>query len=123
MKKEKIEEALKTLKKEESLFLSEVKAYVQDLSIPLNDRWEVFCMVGESKIIPSNKYLFEPKGLNWDKLDFFEDFYLDRYQQYYANHILEQAVEDKLFVDEEKDVALFKESWIEEFVFSATLDW
>lgn len=100
-----------------------IKEYVQDKSIDLNDRWEVFCKAGNLGLIGINNTYFEPNGLNWDKLTLYDNFHIEKYKQYKVDNMLEQAFEDGLFEDEEFDILKFKESCMQEFIFEAINYW
>lgn len=101
-----------------------VKEYVQDKSIDINDRWEIFCKAGELGLIGINQFYFIPDGLrDKDNISLFDTFYYEKYQRYKVTDMLISALEDGLFEDEEFDILKFKESCMQKFIYEATNDW
>lgn len=101
-----------------------VKEYVQDKSIDINDRWEIFCKAGELGLIGINQFYFIPDGLeDKENISLFDTFYYEKYQQYKVTDMLTLALEHGLFEDEEFDILKFKESCMQKFVYEATNDW
>lgn len=112
--KESLEKTLAQLTHNLAEYVSRVKAYVQDKSNPLDDRWELFRKVGEVGILPkAYTYDIEDKLQGFSsEISWYDDFYMDYGHRKSAQDLLE-AVLDKDVVIEE-----FQESILDLFVYT-----
>jgi hypothetical protein len=105
--KEKIEKFLK-LKKD---LTSELKKWVKDKSIPLEERWDVFV---DSELWENDCYIIHSDVLDLDRC--YSN--MDRHETINVEWILEY------FSDEPKEkLDKFKEEILENFIYSFTYDW
>jgi len=114
--KEKIEifnEEKKSLKKE-------VKGYVKDKKIPLEERWNVFIL---SELGDHSSYYEEPKGINWNKYTLYDDFHTDKYAVLKVDDMLETAIENDIIKQGSKEEIDFKEYFLSKFIYSFENDW
>lgn len=109
--KEKIENFLK-LKEE---LKKELKEYVKDKKIPLEERWELFV---KSKLGNHSRYYYEFEGIDWNRYTLYDDFYTDKYAQITVDAMLETARELEDF-----DEIAFKKDVLNKFIYSFENDW
>lgn len=95
-----------------------VKDYVQDKTIPLEKRWEVFIT---SELGNHEGIYHNPDGINWNKNTLCDDFYMSRYEIITAVSFVEVAQDNS----EEKgyDINAVKEYFLNEFLWSFENDW
>lgn len=98
-----------------------VKKYVQDKSIDLNDRWEIFCKAGNLGLLGTHTYYFHPKGVEfkWNREYLEVVFYIRKHEGYDVIQLLADIKEKDLLTSEEE----YKESCMQEFVFEAINNW
>ncbi|MCP4255000.1 MAG: hypothetical protein GY775_16660 [Candidatus Scalindua sp.] len=98
-----------------------VKEYVQDKTIDLENRWEVFCRAGNLGLIGTNTMFFHPKGVtfNWGAGTLEDLFHIRIGQGYDVVQLLKDCQEGNLI----SSVIEYKESCMQEFIFEAINDW
>lgn len=98
---------------------NDLKIYVQDKSLPLSDRWEIFCLAGNKGLLPHDGWI-----------RYFTSIDLESYIQDYQRHetvSLQWMVE--FLEDENKNdnrnhpIEEFKEEILDKFIWSFELDW
>jgi len=101
--------------------IEEMKLWCVDKSIPLEERWKVFI---ESDLAPIDRWYHHPDGVDWDKVELYNDFYCDRYQTMEASSFVElcqDKINDK--EDFECDLDKVKEYFLSEFISGFIHDW
>jgi len=99
---------------------NDLKVYVQDKSLPLSDRWEIFCLAGNEDLVPTSGWIEYYNSVD------IEQYLADR-QRYstvyleYAIEFFEERDDDKRMEDEE--INTFKEEILNKFIWSFELDW
>jgi hypothetical protein len=112
-------EDLKKFSINKKLLSTSVKEYVQDVSINLENRWEIFCKAGKLGLIETEYYCFYPNGIDWNSVSLYDDFYIDKYQTYDVLDILERGIDDNIDINQIE----YKESCMQEFIFKAINEW
>lgn len=93
---------------------NDLKTYVQDKSLPLSDRWEIFCLA--ANIIPKEGSIVEFKYMKINKL--FTNY--SRYEEIDLLNLVDYIeYEDKTL----EDVDSLKEEILDKFIGSFKLDW
>lgn len=100
----------------------ELREYVKDKNIPLDQRWDLFIY---SELGTHHKYIIHPDGLDEDK--YFDTIDFDRGTIIIVEDFLENIKildvedpeEDKILEDE----VVFKEWCLDKFIKSFTFDW
>lgn len=101
-------EKINKLLAEKEILLNELKEWVKDKSIPLEERWNAFITVGE--LIKPDGYYWDFKSLNED--DFHAD--QDKYKIFNVNRVIEyfeDATEEEINNFKEEALGVFKYSW------------
>lgn len=100
-------------------YVDSVKTYVQDKAEPLDDRWEVFCEVGKTGILPevyTHNIEGKLRGFS-EEISWYDDFYMNCGQSRSAQSLMESVL-NKDDVDEEE----FMESILDLFVYTVMED-
>lgn len=100
-----------------------VKEFIQNKDNSLEERWEVFLNAGIMGVIPSDTCYFKPEGINWEEGSLFDTFYTSKYQNYNPCMLEKMALEENLFLKDDKNHNLFKESYMEKFIFTVINNW
>lgn len=97
---------------------NDLETYVQDKSLPLSDRWEIFCLAGDKDLLVHDIYIVHYESMNMD--DYWYD--INRYSTIKMVDVVEYFEERKdKFLGEELN--LFKEEILDKFIWSFELDW
>lgn len=117
--KEKIEQFLK----EKEILTEELKEWVKDKSIPLEERWEVFV---KSELGERISYYEQFEGVESD--GYYDNYYIEKYQTVTTGQLFEIASkptytnkEPELNTQEQKDS--FREDVLDKFIKSFENDW
>jgi len=70
--KDKIQQYLE----QKEILKSELKQWVKDESIPLQERWDLFIA---SELGDDYSWYLKPTGIDWNRVSLFDDFYLEKY--------------------------------------------
>lgn len=100
---------------------NEVKAYCQDKSIPLEDRWKVYNVSGMGKTM---SWIWSFESFNED--EFHNNENRSRHETYNPGDVMEYFKYKPEYSDEEhynNEVLLFKEEVLQSFVSSWEFDW
>lgn len=119
--KDKIEEFLKT--KEQ--LTEELKIWVKDKSIPLEERWEVFI---KSELGEQSDFYEDFVHIESDEYNPDGHFHIDRHELITVQEILERAQEanyysKEIMLDTEEKIIEFKEEVLSKFIYSFENDW
>lgn len=111
-----MKELINKFVKDKDDFEKQLKNYFKDSSIPVTERWDVFVYANSTKVYHNIK--------NWIwhcdiiektlKLDWYDDFYIEKYQQKSFTDIIEcieenDLIEDILLIDKIKEEMLQSE--------------
>src|SRR5688572_26642391 len=102
-----MKDKIKKFLDEKKEIIKELKKYVKDKSISLNDRWDLFII---SELGDHDGYYFEPKGIDWNKHTLYDDFHTDKYGTLNCKEMLEIAIENEIFEEGSQEEIDFKES-------------
>lgn len=115
--KELIKQTIEGYKAKKLILQDTIKEYVQDKSLPLSDRWEIFCSAGD--IIPKKGSVVRFKS--WEVQQLIANSYL-RYQLVDLISLIQDM--------ENEDIEIgyigledFKEEILDKFICSFNLDW
>lgn len=119
MKKEIILQNVEDLNKRKIEIEQIVKRYVQDKSVPLDDRWDLFiqCKMGTHSSMYEN-----PDGINWNEITLIDDFHIDKNQTCDVDWFIERS-EELIEEGEDIDIVKVKEWFLREFMLSFENDW
>jgi len=84
--KEKIEQYL-TL---QSQLKSEMKEWVKNEDIPLDERWKLFI---KSELGDIHDWYMEPPGIDWSQVTLHDDFYLEKNEECNVERFIERALD------------------------------
>jgi len=118
--KELLKQTIEGYKAKKLILQDEIKEYVQDKSLPLSDRWEIFCLAGNEGLIPTSSWIEEFEDSNENYID--SDVYFCKW--YYNKN---EVIDADLFISrcegKDYDIDSLKEEWIDKFIWSFELDW
>ena len=114
-------EKLNTYKSQIDIFQRDIREYIQDKSIDVDKRWEVFLKAGKLGMLPVEEYIqhFEGEIEEW-----IDKYVLD--DRCYKHMIVTAWSCLNLAIDDEKDKGFqneLKEQWMEKFIYSFNFDW
>lgn len=99
---------------------NDLKQFVQDKSLPLSDRWEIFCLAGNEDILPTSNWIEEFEDSNENYID--NDVYFGKW---WCNK--NEVIDADLFISRcegnDYNIDSLKEEWIDKFIWSFELDW
>lgn len=101
----------------------ELKIWVKDKSIPLDERWDVF---HDSQLGEELSFYEEFEGVDSD--GYYDNYYIDKYQTVYTKNLFEMASEkrynkQKAELDTIEKQNAFKEDVLNKFVKSFEMNW
>lgn len=96
-----------------------VQGFVQDLSKPLDERWDLFCAVGMGS---HSSYYVDFKALDefHGKISWYDDYYLERYSTMKMDRLVRCFREKN---PPEELIVQLKEEILEKFIWSFENDW
>lgn len=95
----------------------QLKVWVKDKSIPLDQRWELFV---KSELGEKSNWIERFEGIDSDL--YYDEFYIHKYQTTTVDYLYECACENDILVTDE-DKEAFKEDVLDQFIFSFKFDW
>ena len=99
---------------------SNLKEWVKDKSIPLEERWELFIKSGLGVY---DSFYHNFPGIDWNKKTLYDDFYMEKHTTRDVIYFLDIIEgDDDIEWDNEKDIA-FKEYFLEKFIVGFENDW
>ena len=111
-----MKEKIKKFVKERNALVAELKKWVVDKSISLEERWNTFI---ESDLGDCEDGEFD--GIDWNQHTFYDDFNMDRGAVSRVEDLLETALDDELF--EEGGEEAFKEYCLKNFCKEIRNEW
>ena len=70
--------------------------YIKDKSVPLEDRWEVFCAAPDDFSIHEGcQYHFDREEDDFGEISWYDDFYYDRHQTVHMESLIDK-IQDKV---------------------------
>lgn len=82
-----ITDEYKRLKNEITAALADVHRYINDDSVPLEDRWDVFVQV--EKDLPTNQFFCRLPGINGISISLYDDLNIDRHSMIQFSELID----------------------------------
>lgn len=121
--KEQIEDFLKLKEK----LTTQLKEWVKDESVSLEERWSVFIKSGLGK---DDTYYISPDCIDWNRVTLYNNFYLDKYAVCSAERFVEKALDNQEYYkgdnnpyEDNLKEKLIRFFMIEKFMKSFENDW
>ena len=114
--KELLDMSIKEFGQKKQILQDEIKEYVQDKSLPLSDRWEIFCSAGD--IIPKKGGIVRFKS--WEVQQLIANSYL-RYQLVNLISLIQDMENEDIEIGY-ISIEDFKEEILDKFICSFNID-
>lgn len=102
--------------------IAELKLFVKDKSVPLDNRWDSFTLAGRLGLIFNHDYIahFTGEVGAWVDDELLDGNHFQRHETISCETCLEYAVDEN---KPEEFIENLKEQWIDKFIYSFEFDW